>query len=45
VNNPVKREIFAADFSDRVVHHLIYNYIMPIFDATFINDSYTNLNS
>jgi len=41
VNNPVKREIFAADFSDRVVHHLIYNYIMPIFDATFINDSYS----
>ena len=41
VNNPVKREIFAADFSDRVVHHLIYNYIMPIFDTTFINDSYS----
>ncbi len=41
VNQPVKREIFAADFSDRVVHHLIYNYIMPIFDTTFINDSYS----
>ncbi len=41
VNKPVKREIFAADFRDRVVHHLIYNYIMPIFEKTFINDSYS----
>ncbi len=41
VNNPVKREIFAADFCDRVVHHLIYNYISPIFEKTFINDSYS----
>ena len=41
VKKPVKREIFAADFSDRVVHHLIYNYIMPLFDATFIHDSYS----
>lgn len=38
---PVKREIFAADFRDRVVHHLVYNYIMPIFDKTFIEDSYS----
>ncbi len=41
VNQPVKREIFAADFADRVVHHFIYNYIMPIFDPLFINDSYS----
>ena len=41
VNNPVKREIFAANFRDRVVHHLLYNYIMPIFEKTFINDSYS----
>ncbi len=41
VNKPVKREIFAADFRDRVVHHLIYNYISPIFEKTFINDSYS----
>ncbi len=38
---PVQREIFAADFRDRVVHHLVYNYIAPIFDKTFINDSYS----
>lgn len=41
VNRPVKREIFAANFRDRVVHHLIYNYIAPIFDKLFINDSYS----
>ena len=41
VDNPVKREIFAADFRDRVIHHFIYNYISPIFEKTFINDSYS----
>ena len=39
--SPVQREIFAADFRDRVVHHLLYNYISPIFEKTFINDSYS----
>ena len=38
---PVRREIFAATFRDRVVHHLLFNYINPIFDPTFINDSYS----
>ncbi len=38
---PEKREIFAADFQDRVVHHLLYNYILPVFEKTFINDSYS----
>lgn len=41
VSQPVKREIFAADFRDRIVHHLIYNYINPIFDKIFIYDSYS----
>lgn len=41
IEDPVKREIFAADFKDRVVHHLVYNYIMPIFEKTFIEDSYS----
>ncbi|MBI4649217.1 MAG: hypothetical protein HY738_22135 [Bacteroidia bacterium] len=39
--SPVQREIFAADFRDRIVHHLIYNYISPYFERTFINDSYS----
>ena len=41
VNKPVKREIFAANFRDRVVHHFIYNHIYPLFDKLFINDSYS----
>lgn len=41
VDKPVKREIFAADFRDRIVHHLIYNHISPIFERTFIHDSYS----
>ncbi len=41
VKKPVKREIFAADFRDRIIHHLIYNYISPILEKSFINDSYS----
>lgn len=41
VDKPVKREIFAADFRDRVIHHLIFNYINPVFEKIFINDSYS----
>jgi retron-type reverse transcriptase len=41
VENPVKREVFAADFRDRVVHHLIFNYLNPVLDARFIYDSYS----
>ena len=41
VDKPVKREIFAADFRDRVIHHFIFNYISPIFEKVFINDSYS----
>ena len=40
VEKPVKREIFAADFRDRVVHHLIINKLNPIFEKEFIYDSY-----
>ena len=32
IQKPVMREIFAADFSDRVVHHLIYRCIYPFID-------------
>jgi retron-type reverse transcriptase len=38
---PIKREIIAADFRDRVVHHFIYNRIYSIFDRKFIHDSYS----
>ncbi|HIC8809535.1 RNA-directed DNA polymerase [Elizabethkingia anophelis] len=41
VEEPVKREIFAANFRDRVVHHLVYQLINPLLDKQFINDSYS----
>ena len=40
VDKPVQREIFAADFRDRVVHHLIINKLNPLFEHAFIYDSY-----
>ena len=39
VDKPIKREIFAADFRDRVVHHLIINKMNPLFEKQFIYDS------
>jgi len=38
---PVKREIIAADFRDRVIHHFVYNRIYPYFEKKFIHDSYS----
>lgn len=40
VNKPVKREIFAADFKDRVVHHWLIAKLNPLFEKQFIYDSY-----
>jgi RNA-directed DNA polymerase len=39
VTRPKAREVWAADFRDRVVHHLLYNKISPRFYASFIADS------
>ena len=41
VFNSVQREIIASPFRDRIIHHLVFNYINPIFEANFINDSYS----
>lgn len=41
IHKPVMREIFAADFTDRVVHHLLYRCIYPIIDKKLINDTYS----
>lgn len=41
ISDPKKREIFAADFRDRVVHHLYYDYTHIIFERSFIADSYS----
>lgn len=37
---PKKRLISAAPYRDRVVHHAIHNVLEPVFDPTFIHDSY-----
>ena len=41
VKDPVFREVFAASFRDRIVHHLLYNWLVPVFEPTFIYDSYS----
>lgn len=42
IHEPKRRLISAAAFRDRVVHHALCNVIEPIFDRTFIADSYAN---
>ena len=39
---PIKREIFAAGFIDRVAHHLIYRAIYGDIEKTLIHDSYVS---
>lgn len=41
IDKPVKREVFAADFRDRIVHHLVINRINDILEDEFIDDSYS----
>lgn len=39
ITRPKPREVWAADFRDRIVHHLFYNRVSPRFYASFIADS------
>ena len=39
ITRPKPREVWAADFRDRIVHHLLYNRIAPRFHAGFIANS------
>ena len=41
VNKPIQREIFAAAFRDRVVHHFLFNQVSSWWDARFIEDNYS----
>ena len=41
IDYPKKREVFAAMFRDRIVHHLYFNYTHEMFERTFIADSYS----
>ena len=42
IQEPKHRMISAAPYRDRVVHHALCNVIAPIFESTFIRDSYAN---
>jgi hypothetical protein len=39
ITHPKPREVWAAEFRDRIVHHLLYNHIAPGFHARFVADS------
>lgn len=40
VTKPKPREIFAVDFRDRIVHHLLVNFLEPFWEKKFIFHSY-----
>lgn len=42
IRDPKTRVIQAPDFRDRVIHHAICNVIEPIFEKTYIFDSYAS---
>ncbi len=42
IRDPKTRLISASDFRDRVVHHAVCNIIQPVFEKSFIHDSYAN---
>ena len=39
ITRPKPREVWAAEFRDRIVHHLLHNRIAPRFYRSFIADS------
>ncbi|MCC7164542.1 MAG: RNA-dependent DNA polymerase [Anaerolineae bacterium] len=42
IHEPKRRLISAAPFRDRVVHHALCNLVEPLFERSFIPDSYAN---
>jgi hypothetical protein len=42
IHEPKQRLISAAPFPDRVVHHALCNVIEPLFERSFIEDSFAN---
>jgi len=40
VRRPKLREVFAADFRDRVVHHVLVGHLEKTWEPIFIHDSY-----
>lgn len=43
VTDPKPREIFAANFRDRIVHHLVVSQLTPIWEKKFIHSSFACL--
>ena len=41
VTRPKPREVFAANFRDRIVHHVVIDKLMPHFQETFIENSFS----
>jgi hypothetical protein len=41
-SSPKLREVFASDFRDRVVHHVLVDVLEPLFERKFIYDVYNN---
>ena len=39
-DGPKPPEVFAADFRDRVVHHLLVSQLEKLYEPRFIHDSY-----
>lgn len=35
------REVIAADFRDRLVHHLLFNFLNPHLEKLLIHDCYS----
>lgn len=42
VEKPVKREVFAAGFKDRIVQHFLYLRVNPLFEAFLSDKMYSN---
>jgi retron-type reverse transcriptase len=42
IHDPKLRKISASPFRDRVTHHALCNLIEPLFERSFIEDSYAN---
>lgn len=41
VNDPKRRHIHKARVEDRILHHLLYEYLYEVFDKAFIYNSYS----
>lgn len=39
--DPIQREVYASQFRDRVVQHMLFNYLSPLFETLFIYDTYS----